>query len=110
VAASAKPVHVDLVTTNVKEGGPNTEEGLSICTPINPKHTMGLMLYNNNGGSENNYMVYSRKRRFQKKIPVGQPSPIKVTPIRLGNSQTQHPQGTMQEGLPTITKMIPQQR
>ena len=29
---------------------------------------------------------------------MGQPSPIKVTPIRLGNSQTQHPQGMVQEG------------
>lgn len=89
---------VDFDTPNVIEGGPNTEKELSICTPLKPKHTMGLMLHNDNGDSANNCMVYSRKRRFQKKNPTGQPSTVKMTPTRLRHSQTQHPQGTLREG------------
>ena len=44
-AAREKAVHVELETTNVKEGGPKNKEGLSTCTPPKHKHPLGLMLH-----------------------------------------------------------------
>ena len=98
VAAFEKAACEEVDTSHVKGGRPINRVGLSICTPIQHKQPLGLILQNSNGGLDSNCKVYSRQRRYQKKTHMGQPSPIDETEIGLCSFHTQHLQDVVLDG------------
>lgn len=58
-------------SSHVEEGRPNKRVGLSIYTPTQATQVLDLTPQNSKGGSESYCQVYSKKRRYQKKLNMG---------------------------------------
>lgn len=101
--ACERLLHEDSRPNHVKLGGPVSNDGTSICTPPQHKQISGPIWQMNNGGHGSNCKVYTRKRWFQKKNVMGQPSIAKETTMHSINSQSQldpHPLNHDQNVIP----------
>lgn len=96
----------------VQLGGPVNSKGISICTPPQQKQVLGpnWQIYNGEQGSS--CKVYTRKRWFQKKSAMGQPSLSKestVHPLKSQPQQDPHPLNHDQPATPKENYVTEQQ-